>query len=63
MFLKVKEAAAILNCSADSIYQLISDGRLQAVNIARNPSRTRAAFRIPEKAIERLAGEPLMRRF
>ena len=52
MVFKVKEVAERLSCSVDNVYALIYSGRLPAVNIARKPGESRAAYRVPQKALE-----------
>lgn len=49
--LRVGEAAAILNCSADHIRRLIKAGRLGAVDLSLKPGR--AELRIPSDEIQR----------
>lgn len=57
MVLTVKQVATRLNCCEHLVYAYIYEGRLIAVNICRRPGVTRAAWRIPEKALERFLTE------
>ncbi len=62
MVLKIKEVAERLNCSTDSAYALIYSGKLSAVNISGKPGATRAAWRVPVKALEQFLAEQAVRR-
>lgn len=55
--LRVKDVAKRLACSTDNVHKMIEDGRLAAINVASRPHETRAAWRIPEKALEALLAQ------
>lgn len=57
MLLTVREVAQRLGCCVDLVYAHIHSGRLAAVNISRKPTATRAAWRVPEEALERFQAE------
>lgn len=57
MVLTVKQVAAQLQCSKDQVYELIYSGRLHASDISANPGKTRASYRVPEKALERFLAQ------
>lgn len=51
----VKEAAAILGFSTNSIYKYCNEGRLKAVRGSKKQGR----FRIPRSSLERFLGQPI----
>ena len=49
--LSIEQAASRLGYSYQTVAAMILDGRLPAVNIALQPGKTRALYRIPEDAL------------